>query len=659
MKTCLHLLAMPMAYPMHPSSQLGYLHGYIEREFSGRAVVKSHSAFLHILHDVAGTAMVDFFQKYNLLGEEILFLVCCYHRARLNLGNAAGEKFDDLWQLYNTYGANDLNVSHQNIVPISKRQIALLNDALESYLASQFMPSLQADALNIVGFTATFCQVFGSIFAANYIRRHTNKDVLFVFGGSSFSLPEGTRTLERWGVDGLIVSGSGEIPLAEIVQAALEIDSSEDPLAAIDARNIVNVIRAGAPPKPIALEMSKSFMGTLPDPNYDEYFDTLRSLCSDEATYRYALSRFVSIPLEGSRGCFARCDFCHNPNITSEFRSLTGRRVAQRTIDVCQKYGTDDVTFVDSVCNTWAEEYADHLLSKNRRINAFMELRVHAPEAFWTKLALCGVTAMQLGVEAISEPLLQNMIKGTRVLQNLSATKYIAELELETPSNIIIHHPKSTVADVEETKRIITIAEHLPAYALSHYVVSYASPVYNELDDERKSKLLRGFDWVPAELREYSWPRHLSYTYLPEWIDPAVVAAWNDFQNWYIEHSHRVAARRPVFTVENGDDALIFTDTRFGQERRYALSGDAALIYEVCHAPSTVQRIAGESGRDPATVTNILDALVDRAMMVNIGERYLSLALRPREQLLRNLFSSARRPQQVSGSVVENSNRVV
>src|SRR3954452_11242248 len=135
MKTSVHLLAMPLAYPMHPSSQLGYLHAYIEREFSGQVVVQSHSAFLHILHDVEGAAMVDFFEKYSLLGEEILFLVSCYHSAHHEIGNPAGEYFDHLWKLYSAYGSSEFNVSHQNIVPISKRKIAALNDAMEAYLA--------------------------------------------------------------------------------------------------------------------------------------------------------------------------------------------------------------------------------------------------------------------------------------------------------------------------------------------------------------------------------------------------------------------------------------------------------------------------------------------------------------------------------------------
>ncbi len=640
MKTLLHLVAMPLAYPMHPSSQLGYLHGFAEREFAGRLPVRSYSAFLDILFNLEGEAMTEFFEKYNLLGEEILFLTCSYHAARRERAHTAPAKtFDTAFKLYHDFQRSSRNVSQQEIVPISKEKIAALNDAMESYLEETFLPSLQEECLNVVGFTATFCQVFGSIFAANYIRKHSNQKVLFVFGGSSFSLPEGTRTLSRWGVDGLMVSGSGEVPLAQILECCLEMcaEDSEDAAAAIDARNLNNVTRVGSARKPIDLKMPKTFMGTLPDPNFDEYFDNLRSLCNDDDAYEYAVSNFVSIPLEGSRGCFARCDFCHNPDITSEFRTLTGQDVAERALRICARYDRRDITFVDSVCNTWAEDYADYLLARDEKIVAFAEMRVHEPEPFWTKLGLAGVRAVQLGVEAISEPLLQNMRKGTKVLQNLSATKYMAEMGVANESNLIIHHPKSTVADVEETKRIMSLTEHFPTCMLSLFVVSYASPVYKELSEDRKAQLIRGFDWLPEELRDYSWPRHLSYTYPAEWLDPEVVAAWRDFQRWHADHVERVLACRPVFTVERVADQLEFVDTRFGQHRRYSLTGDWARVYNLCHTVSKAKAVAEQVRLSLDDATGMLTELAERSMIVKVGERYLSLALRPRRELVENL----------------------
>jgi hypothetical protein len=637
---------MPLSYPLHPSSQLGYLHAYVGQEFADRLSVRSHSAFLDILSEFAGEDMAEFFETYSLVGEEILFLVNCYHEERLGRAGApgaiaglGGKRFDELLKRYHDYDTSPDNDSQQAHPAISKRKIVALHDAMVSYLEHKLIPALADDGLNVVGLTATFCQVFGSIFAARYLARHTTKRVLFVFGGSSFGLPEGTRTLARWGLDGLLVAGSGERPLTHILQACLALGPPDDrdPADAIDRLNLVNVTRVGAPHKSIDLRMPKAFLATLPDPDFDEFFASFRARCEDVETYQYARANFISIPLEGSRGCFARCDFCHNPEITSEFRSLEGRQVAERAITLCEKYGVHNVTFVDSVCNTWAGTYADHLLARGVRIPAFMEMRVHATEAYWTKLALAGLESVQFGVEALSEGLLHSMRKGTKVVQNLSATKYTAELGLRVPSNLIIHHPKSTVADVEETRRVLGLAEHFPAFSLSLFVVSYASPIYHELADDRKARLSRGFDWVPPDLIEHSWPRHLSYTYPSAWIDPEVVAAWNGFQAWHDAHAASVAARQPVFTVEARGDERHFVDSRFGRHRRYAIAGELARAHDVCHQVSTAARVADQLGLPADRVAGLLAELVERALVIDVGGHHLSLALRPRDVLIANL----------------------
>jgi len=467
--------------------------------------------------------------------------------------------------------------------------------------------------------------------------------------------------LGLWGVDGLIVSGSGEAPLTAIIQSCLELgpEQAHDIVAAIDAKNLVNVTRSGAPLKPLDLSLSKQFFDSIPEPDYDEFFSTLRSKCQDEAVYKAIVDELVAIPLEGSRGCFARCDFCQNPDITSQFRTLKGKKVAERALAICEKYGRSYVYFADSVCNSWAEEYADTLLSAGRKISAFMEMRVHAPESFFTKLGLSGATEMQLGIEAISEPLLHAMSKGTTVIQNLSAAKYLAELRVKCPSNLIIHHPKSTVADVEETMRMVRLIEHFPPFSLSRFVISYASPIYKQLDDEKKSQLIRGFDWLPPELVKYSFPRDLAYSYPAGWLDPDVAAAWTAFRSWYEAHAKRVAANGSVFTCKKkGDGEVLVVDTRFGQSLRYTLTGAAAQIFTLCHNPLKVAQIEERSGMNADTVKSILTEFVERSVLTKVGDRYLTLALRPREELVENLLRNpkpdkiARRslPQALSAS---------
>jgi len=73
------------------------------------------------------------------------------------------------------------------------------------------------------------------------------------------------------------------------------------------------------------------------------------------------------------------------------------------------------------------------LIERKLRITAFMECRVHHPEVYWTKLALAGVEAIQVGIEALSPTLIRSMNKGTRAKQNLLVQKWLKELGIESP----------------------------------------------------------------------------------------------------------------------------------------------------------------------------------------------------------------------------------
>lgn len=644
----LHLMAMPLAYPFHPSSQLGYLHGYVETMFPQQVEVHSHHAFLKILNDLEGADLGKFFEEYSLVGEEILFLATCYSafkHGEYELPPARG--FSEIFAKYARPWEDVVNESQQTLVPISPEKVMALADVTERYVERTLLPLLKRDRVNVIGFTASFCQVFGSILAARHIQRMTDIPVVFLFGGSSFSLPEGLRALEAWGLDGFVIMGSGEAPLHEFLQTCLEVEDIAAAADHLEQANLINVCRVGRPAKPIDLRMAKRYMDALPDPNYASYFSDLRTLCEGEDTYRFLLNRFVSLPVEGSRGCFAKCDFCHNPNITSEFRSLSGTAVAERVERLTARYGVPDITFVDSVSNTWAEDYADLLLARGETIKAFMELRVHAPETFWTKLALSGATTLQLGIEAISDPLLSNMRKATTVAQNIAATKYMTELGTRDASNLIIQHPRSTLYDVQETIRVMRLLEHLPVFHLSRFVVSHASPIYNELTDEQKQQLSTGFDWLPRTLERFGWPRHLSYTWPQEWMDPAVSKAWIDFQSWYRQHVQDLGNRtlEPTLSVTSVPEGLLIEDTRYGRRKELLLSGDDAFLYELCHKPHRKDQIIKVTGWAEERVAPVLERFVQDGIVLDAGDYYLSIALRSRQTLLDNLAKSDKAPK--------------
>ena len=141
--------------------------------------------------------------------------------------------------------------------------------------------------------------------------------------------------------------------------------------------------------------------GKCRSPNYQEYFDTLNKASADNE-FKLSFLKQCQLPIEGSRGCFAACDFCGLNSTWTGFRAAPADRVVSQAKELAARHPGPTIFFVDNVCDTWAERYSEQLLKRGLRYEAFMELRAHHPEPFWTKLALAGVNNIQIGVESFS-----------------------------------------------------------------------------------------------------------------------------------------------------------------------------------------------------------------------------------------------------------------
>lgn len=611
-----------MVYPLQPSGAIGCLHSFVAERFGDRVSVHSYSAHWEVLYGCRRSALVHYYLDYRFLSEDLFFLVCSLAEP------PPGSSFRDLLDRF--------NASVEPRIAAREVDIESLRFALEDWVDTRLKPALDPSALNVVGFTTTFAQVFASIHTARYLRRACPElDLLFVFGGASVSIPETAATLQHWQVEGLIVRGPGEPALAAILDASL---------TASDAKEAVNAARSGAPGSVLEIgdawepfvpgDLGRAALETFPLPDYSEYFTTLARACDSQETFRALVAANVALPFEGSRGCFAKCDFCQIPALTTRFRSRSGAAIAARVGALCDRYGKDEVVFADAVCNSWAEQYADALRASGRYVTAFMELRVHHAEYFWTKLALSGVTEIQLGIEALSEPLLKSMNKGTTVLQNVRAAKVLCELGVQSLSNLITHHPKSTAFDVAETQRVAAALTHLPRFALSVFAVASGSPFHAALSESRRAELESGFPWLPRALRPWSCLKDLSYPTPHDWVRREARAAWDAFHEWHAS----LSPEPPIFRVSRvADEELAFEDGRGGELERFSLRGAEARLYDHLHAGSTAANAARSARIEQGTVQRLLDDFVARGLVLRLGEQFLSLALRPRAELVGRL----------------------
>ncbi|MFY9555487.1 MAG: radical SAM protein, partial [Blastocatellia bacterium] len=579
----------------------------------------------------------DYFEKYQEFEEYPYFVMYCrqmlrttprFHRISL----------DRLMRRMNE-GAEE---------PLTLRGIAHLERRTRRYIESTIVPQLSRRALNVVGFTLNYYQLHASIYCLRYLRDHfPDYDYLFVFGGAVVSYPKVAEVLQRLGIEGLCVIGEGEGKLELIFREILATPVQQRPemierLAALhdgiyDIQNrTLNLYEADS----ASLLDLQIPLERLPLPDLDEYYSSLRKVFTDDEQHdRYRAETWLA--MEGTRGCFAKCDFCDVHTSWSGFRKSTPERIVANLLELARRHRTARVKFMDNVCDTWAEKYADLLIESKVRITSFMECRVHHPEVFWTKLSLSGVELVQVGIEALSPSLLRAMNKGTRAKQNLLVQKWLKELGVESLSNLISHHPKSNVQQVRETRDIIGLIPHLDRLDFSNLSLQIGTPLDRRLTPDERRQL--------SERQPFELPKSLDQFFVlkgeyepPDaWYGAGVSKAWDELIEWEENFSKRCRPHAFMSSIRCGPDETIIRDGRFGTVEDHYLEGDTARVHQLCHQGATLEALSREMQLPPARVQRIVSRLIDRQLLAELEGFYIALALRPRDELIHNYLATA------------------
>ncbi|HET6439598.1 MAG TPA: radical SAM protein [Anaeromyxobacter sp.] len=622
---------MPWASPDAPSIQLGCLKAHLDR-LRPRVDCRAYSAFFSILQDLKGSAFDAFHWSAATWGE---YLYQALYLRRFGPERARGRRAF-------------LRLLAALRDPPARPPAAAVLDRLEHatcrYLESGMGPALIARGLNLVGFTVNYDQMYASLYAAEHLRRcFPDRRFLFVYGGCTPSFPGVYRLLRRLRVPGLVVVGEGERKLELLVRRleAAHPSQADDP-ATVVAGLDPGVIRIGddvdlGPSDDARHARQFEDLGELPEPDYDEYFATLRRACDGRRTFEAYRAR-TTLLLEGTRGCFGRCDFCALNRAWRGFRKRSADEVLRLSLSLTRRYRTVHLQFADNVCDSWAEGYARRMVAAGLHQRSFMELRSHHPERFWALLALAGMEHVQIGIEAISTPLLQAMGKHAAAVQNLAAHKFLSELGIHTASNLMTHHPASTLADVRETRRILRHIPHFAPFQLTKFRLMAGSPLYERLTPAERTALR---PTRLARLTRAAAPFACDFIYeLPPALYPGrrVMRAWTGFRQEYERSLMRYRNQQPrLEVIRVAPDTLHITDTRGSELCCSQIVDDEARVYDACHAGLRLDQVVRATGLATPIVQTALDRLARARLMLRVDDSWLSLATRPRDELLRNL----------------------
>ena len=508
-------------------------------------------------------------------------------------------------------------------------------------ISDDFINSRNWGEYLLAGFSVSLCQLTSALYFIKRIKEKFPK-LIIVIGGSTFS---GTTTADFFKlfpeVDA-VINGEGELPFSQLIAYLIKLPSLSgmSPIKGLSTPEVVKDHEL-----PVGFQQITS-LNTLPPPDYDDYFDLLRSFDSHNVF-------FPVLPIETSRGCWWRqsgvsdkanpkmpgcaagCAFC-NLNLQWEgYRTKAPSQVVDEINHLTAKHQTLSVSLVDNVLprNTSMEVFAKldrlkkdlHLFSEIRATTSWAELKV---------MGKAGMQEVQIGIEALSTPLLKKLHKGTSAIQNLEIMKNCEALGIENISNLILYFPGSDELDVALTLQSIEFALPFRPLKTAAFWLGRESPVWCNPKVYGIRAVFNHPNWAVLFPRKVYW--NLGFMiqayrgdlgYQRKIWQPVKnkVATWHKI---YTE-LHQGPGRSPILTLRDGGDFLILRQRRLNSEPlNHRLTGTSRLIYLFCSHHRSLKKIRD---RFPAfaedKIVAFLKMMVAKKLMFEENDRYLSLAV--------------------------------
>jgi ribosomal peptide maturation radical SAM protein 1 len=485
----------------------------------------------------------------------------------------------------------------------------------------------------LAGFSVSLCQLTSALYFIKRIKEKFPK-LLIVIGGSTFSGSATGDFFKLFPAVDAVINGEGELPFSQLIACLIKFPRLSD----------VPPIKGLSTPE--AAKDHQAFVGfqqiasldALPPPDYDDYFDLLRSLDSQN-------SFFPVLPIETSRGCWWRqsgvsgkatgCAFC-NLNLQWEgYRTKAPSQVVDEINHLTAKHQTLSVSMVDNVLprKTSTEVFAKlDRVEKNLRL--FSEIRATTSWAELKVMGKAGMQEVQIGIEALSTPLLKKLHKGTSAIQNLEIMKNCEALGIENISNLILYFPGSDERDVALTLQSIEFALPYRPLKTAGFWLGRGSPVWCNPKAYGIRAVFNHPNWAVLFPRKTC--RNLGFMiqayrgdlgYQRKIWQPVKkkVAIWHKIYT----DLHQGPSRSPILSLRDGGDFLIIRQRRLATEPlNHRLTGTSRLIYLYCSHHRSLKKIRD---RFPAfaedKIVAFLKMMVEKKLMFEENDRYLSLAV--------------------------------
>jgi len=200
-------------------------------------------------------------------------------------------------------------------------------------------------------------------------------------------------------------------------------------------------------------------ISVLPTPDYDDYFQTLRTS---------ALRDFIrpGLLVETARGCWYgsvhQCKFCGISEIGMAYHSKTPERVLEEFELLEARHGVSHFEVTDNILDmSYFKTVLPRLTEHADRRKIFWETKANLKRSQVQTLAQAGVTWIQPGIESLDTRVLKIMDKGVQGSQNVQLLKWCREFGVRLSWNFLWGFPDESDSWYFELARKLFLLEHL------------------------------------------------------------------------------------------------------------------------------------------------------------------------------------------------------